>query len=851
MLIYHKDPNGLTEKEIYQLDTSLSLLQNIRNKFPNGFDNTVTDIYVNNEKIDPLVYDLSRKVSVFDQVVIINRQQASVVVSLIVAVIAAVVAYALTPTPKTPNATGEQKDSSNNKLTGQKNIARLYQAKPDIYGCVRSYPDIVNPAGTEYIDNVKYVEHLFCVGVGEYQLENFKYDQSLLDKIAGTSYTAYKPGDIIPTVRYQFPSAEVNGQELTPINLADEELYTVDYGKFISYSPSISYPSQNIDAIITLPEKSDIAYFENLIKPISITFKTSGAIYHEFGNGINRVNVNMKLSGVLNSIKYNDKQQPMLCLSHVKLLDYNLKRKPKKISYYQIFTNSLKIEHMGGTYTDAFHLPESGTELWVDLVFQRGLQGNVDLKFIFWQVDDFGNEIAGTREAQNYNISRNTYEPQNVTVKLTPQGGLSKYAMIIGRLNNGKGDLTDQVKVENVYIVDYDYNYQVKDTLIYVKTRATSQATSLKELKFNVEATRKTITYNAATKEIDYSLKPSRSFADAVLHQYVLVYGRDPAELDLDSLYQIDKNVKNTNKRLGYFDFSFDDIDVSLGQRIETICNAARVYVYRDGQKWRFARNEEKLRAVAMFNALNTFSSSDGGTIQKKSSLPTTYDGIQVQYIDSSKDQIGGTDKKTYIDLKIKNNKIVNGQAFRPLKIELAGCRNYDQAMNRAQLEIRRLIYERTFIEDEVINDANFIDKGDLVLWSDTYDETIISGEVVRINNNTFYVDQELELDSGKNYRVAITDKSGYPSDWINIKSHTHNSFTADYSTAYVADNINIQMGSIFIITETISSEPTEFLLTEKIYNDNGTYKIKLINYDSRIYEYDRESGFFSSGENI
>ncbi|MCX8607729.1 MULTISPECIES: host specificity factor TipJ family phage tail protein, partial [unclassified Gilliamella] len=373
----------------------------------------------------------------------------------------------------------------------------------------------------------------------------------------------------------------------------------------------------------------------------------------------------------------------------------------------------------------------------------------------------------------------------------------------------------------------------------------------LKELKFNVEATRKTITYNAATKEIDYSLKPSRSFADAVLHQYVLVYGRDPAELDLDSLYQIDKNVKNTNKRLGYFDFSFDDIDVSLGQRIETICNAARVYVYRDGQKWRFARNEEKLRAVAMFNALNTFSSSDGGTIQKKSSLPTTYDGIQVQYIDSSKDQIGGTDKKTYIDLKIKNNKIVNGQAFRPLKIELAGCRNYDQAMNRAQLEIRRLIYERTFIEDEVINDANFIDKGDLVLWSDTYDETIISGEVVRINNNTFYVDQELELDSGKNYRVAITDKSGYPSDWINIKSHTHNSFTADYSTAYVADNINIQMGSIFIITETISSEPTEFLLTEKIYNDNGTYKIKLINYDSRIYEYDRESGFFSSGENI
>ena len=50
MLIYHKDPNGLTEKEIYQLDTSLSLLQNIRNKFPKGFDNNITDVYLNNEK---------------------------------------------------------------------------------------------------------------------------------------------------------------------------------------------------------------------------------------------------------------------------------------------------------------------------------------------------------------------------------------------------------------------------------------------------------------------------------------------------------------------------------------------------------------------------------------------------------------------------------------------------------------------------------------------------------------------------------------------------------------------------------------------------------------------------------
>lgn len=158
MLIYHKDPKGLTEKELYPLDTQLSLLQNIRNRFPYGFNHQLTDIYINSEKIDPLTYDLSKKATIFDQVVIVNRQQQQLIIAVVAAIIAAVISYALTPTPKTPNSSGEQKESSNNKLTGQTNVARLYQAKPDIFGCVRSYPDIVNPAGTEYIDNVKYVD---------------------------------------------------------------------------------------------------------------------------------------------------------------------------------------------------------------------------------------------------------------------------------------------------------------------------------------------------------------------------------------------------------------------------------------------------------------------------------------------------------------------------------------------------------------------------------------------------------------------------------------------------------------------------------------------------------------------
>lgn len=837
MLIYHNDIKGLTEKEIYQLDTSLSLLQNIQNKFPNGFDNTVTDIYVNNEKIDPLVYDLSRKATVFDEVVIVNRQQGSVIVGIIVAVVAAaVVAHTLTPTPKTPNNTGNQKESTNNKLTGQTNIARLYQAKPDIYGCVRSYPDIINPAGSEYIDNVKYIDHLFCIGVGYYDLNNLKYDQTLLNKISGTTYKIYQPGDIIPNVRYQFQSAEVDGQELTPPNLSDEILHQEEHFNLFSCG------FKNDVVTIILKEGDRCEYFQNLNKPLEFKFTVFCTVIYP--NRTLDANVTYRAVLISTNIENNrvvitgNKIKRVKIEGKSSIGSSNVKFIPK--------TSYLKLEHLGGVYTDAFILPEEGTEIWTDIVFQRGLQGYINIEFIWWVIDDFGNEVAGTREKMTWNSSMDTYEPQNITIKIKPQHGRNKYALLIGRLNNGKGDLTDQVKVENVCIIDYEYNYKAKDTLIHVRTRATSQATALKELKFNVEATRKTITYNYDTKEIDYNIKPSRSFADAVLHQFVSVYRRDPQQLDLDSLYQIDRHLKSFNERLGYFDFSFDDIDISLGQRIETICNAARVYVYRDGQKWRFARNEEKLRPVAMFNSLNLVNNDTGATIQKKSSLPSTYDGVQVEYVDSSKDRARGTDKKSYINLRVINNQIVKGFACRPNKIELSGCRNYEQAMDRAQLEIRRLIYERTFIEDEVLNDANFVDKGDLVLWSDTYDETIVSGEIIRIENNTFYVDQTLSLDKNKSYRVAITDRGGYPSNWVNIASHNQNSFTANYNAGYVADNINIQMGSLFIITETINGEPTEFILTKKQFN-NGAYRVSLTNYDSRIYEYDRQCGYIVS----
>ena len=71
--------------------------------------------------------------------------------------------------------------------------------------------------------------------------------------------------------------------------------------------------------------------------------------------------------------------------------------------------------------------------------------------------------------------------------------------------------------------------------------------------------------------------------------------------------------------------------------------------------------------------------------------VPNDNDSVRLSYIDPS------DDKQRHIDRRIDaaTRAILPGTGRRPLEINLAGCRNVAQATNRAELEIRRILYER------------------------------------------------------------------------------------------------------------------------------------------------------------
>lgn len=116
-------------------------------------------------------------------------------ITIILAVVAvAAIAATFLLLPTIPSFGNEQANSANNQLTDRQNRARPNGRIPDIYGTVRSTPDLIATPYTIFESNREIEVAYMCIGRGEFSISSVRDDSTLVSSIPGSSVEIYGPG---------------------------------------------------------------------------------------------------------------------------------------------------------------------------------------------------------------------------------------------------------------------------------------------------------------------------------------------------------------------------------------------------------------------------------------------------------------------------------------------------------------------------------------------------------------------------------------------------------------------------------------------------------------------------------
>lgn len=127
-----------------------------------------------------------------DVYVVVYPGDPITIILAVVAVAAVVGAFLFLPT--LPSLGKIQARSANNQLTDRQNRARPNGRIPDIYGRVRSTPDLIATPYAIFQANQEIEVAYMCIGRGEFSVSSVRDDSTLISSIPGSSVEIYGPG---------------------------------------------------------------------------------------------------------------------------------------------------------------------------------------------------------------------------------------------------------------------------------------------------------------------------------------------------------------------------------------------------------------------------------------------------------------------------------------------------------------------------------------------------------------------------------------------------------------------------------------------------------------------------------
>lgn len=808
--------NTYSKPDLMTTSGEVNLLDTMNKSFPELVQAVNVSIILNGREIantkimepEDCAKACDLKIGELDQLdVIAIPAEAVTITQVVIALVAVAASVLLAPTPRTPNNAGQSKTSPNNQLNAATNEFRTYQAIADIAGRRVSYPDFIQPSYYVYENNLKVVKEVFRIGVGHYDVTDVKTSSTLIDNLSGSSYTVHPPGSV--------PSELVN---VRAVNEVDGFVLTAPDDGNLQFSGDCYIDGNTFNSLDGATVCDDLSLEAGDELTISFNGEDSEGTQISFSDDFTVLNV--VGSAVFIATPEFFAGEDLTGSATVTKKDQSQARQ----QWYELEGDEI-------------------TEVRFQLQMPQGIRGE-DQNFISvavaCQVERLNSNGVPTGEVKTETVSfsGNTLDAQYLTgyaEGLTP----SRYrARAIRTTITIPSPGVDLVKFERLESVTPYSGADFGDvTLLEVNRRATLQPTSARQSKINAIVTRKLELFDPVTGTFDTgNYTATRSFAQYFMYQAVKRGGLPLSNIDYETLFDIDGSL--SSPELGYFDFSFDDEDVPLEERFQTICNVAQVKVFRIfGTRYTFRREEAQPAPVAMFNRRNIIPESDKQTY--KFSRSNDFDSVEIKYTDVDE----GVSKYVRRKINPATKAIESGRGVRLSKIDYAGCTNLTQATRLADIEIRKIKYLRRRMELTATAEALTLSVGDLVMVSDINDSEIFDGEIIAQDGSVFTTTEVFEPIDGETYYVWITKDDGTVSNSVVATARSDGNkfgFEATGLTAFFADQYEIQLGSRYIIAPTKNVNYQKFIVESRGKpSENYETPLKLVGYDERIFEND------------
>lgn len=808
-----RDPSGITQPEVHEVAGQVNLLDWLCDNLEHDMAGLHCAIYLNDSPLcntwdfDPEKCNelLDIEIGEFDTVSLISRPAAELsaaAIYAIVAIVAAVAVIVLTPKPRLPTSLDDTGANSNNQLNGASNGYGLRKAIPDVAGKIVSYPLFAQRPYFYYENNRRIWEEYFYIGIGQYETGIPKESDTPFDTIDGYEYEFFAPG----THPGQLDAVKIN-QSTQDVDLLSSGQQTrtiyVDSGLVID-TGFIGLTESEMDDLELLPGDQvqlSLSCLTNEPAPFIIdgTYTVDTVDTDSFT---------------------------------VLLPDWG------EIGTIQSGT----ISNLEFVFSAPWHVIGEAEEVWFSLKMPQGIRkgdgtdSTVAATLTVEELDSNG-DPTGVTYSRGASFFGNTQTPQYQTFRMNSSDGLpasATYRARAVRITPSLGDNSADLLVLEYIAAKKTYTTNFGNiTLLKTLRRSTQRVNQGQSSKVNVEVTRKLRIYDNDTGIYGVTYEPTRRFCDYAFYLLHELMGVPIAEINTDELFGITDNL--SDEQLGYFDFTFDDRNVSARDRLETICNAARVRHWNEGLTWSFVRNEAKPVKTVMFNRRNLKAAS--AKYVQKFHLPSDNDGIDLKYVDPD----DNTEKT--ISKRIVAGLIENGQGLNPVEMTLAGCRNLLQAQNRSELEIRQLLLQRVNVTDTALNDAQLIRLGERCDWVDIYDSDIFDGEILSVSGNVYTTSERFTPQDGVTYYVYVTDADGYPSNSVIATPRSDGNvfgFEAVGLAGVFLANGSIQLGSRYFIASNNDLDASTFtLIGRSSPNEKGECQIELVEYNPLVFEED------------